>query len=78
MVLAELGLKLKEAFTKLNKAEFVDKKLVDEILNTVGMALIKSDVKIAFVSKLQRMLGINLLKWRIKLEIRDLLFKELL
>ena len=54
MVLAELGLKIKEAFSKLNKAEFVDKKLVGEILNAVGMALIKSDVKIKFVSNLQK------------------------
>lgn len=54
MVLTELGLKLKEAFSKLDKAEYIDKKLVDEILNSVGMALVKSDVKLKFVSELQK------------------------
>lgn len=54
MVLAELGNKLKEAFKKLNGADFVDKKILDEVLNTVGMALLKSDVKIGYVSKLQK------------------------
>lgn len=53
MVLAELGLKIKEALTKVDKAEFIDKKIVDEMLNAVGMALMKSDVKIVFVKKLQ-------------------------
>lgn len=54
MVLAELGTKIKDAFNKLNKAEFVDKKLLDEILNQVGMALVKSDVKISYVSNMQK------------------------
>lgn len=54
MVLAELGNKLKEAFKKLNSAEFVDKKLLEEVLNTVGIALIKSDVKIEYVKNLQK------------------------
>src|SRR4051812_20379635 len=54
MVLAELGLKLKEALTKLNKADVIDKKLLDEVLNAIAMALLKSDVKINFVAKLQK------------------------
>jgi signal recognition particle subunit SRP54 len=54
MVLAELGLKIKEAINKLNGAEFVDKKLVDEVLNAVGVALLKSDVKIKYVANLQK------------------------
>ncbi len=54
MVLAELGLKIKEALTKLNTADEIDKKLLDEVLNALGMALIKSDVKITIVAKLQK------------------------
>lgn len=54
MVLAELGVKLKEAFDKLKSAEYVDKKLLIEVLNAVSMALLKSDVKLAFVSKLKK------------------------
>ena len=54
MVLAELGLKIKEAFGKLQKEEFIDKKVLDDVLNAVGMALLKSDVKISYVSKLQK------------------------
>lgn len=53
-MLTDLGLKLKEAFGKLITAEFVDKKLVDEVLNAVGVALLKSDVKIKYVSTLQK------------------------
>ena len=54
MVLAELGLKIKEALTKLNGADVIDKKLLDEVLNGIGMALIKGDVNIKIVAKLQK------------------------
>jgi len=54
MVLAELGLKIKEALTKLNGADVIDKKLLDEVLNGIGIALIKSDVNIKIVAKLQQ------------------------
>jgi signal recognition particle subunit SRP54 len=53
MVLAELGLKLKEALFKLNGADVIDKKLLDEVLNAIGSALVKSDVKLKLVAKLQ-------------------------
>jgi signal recognition particle subunit SRP54 len=54
MVLAELGLKIKEALTKLNSADMIDKKLLDEVLNALGVALLKADVKIKIVAKLQQ------------------------
>jgi signal recognition particle subunit SRP54 len=54
MVLAELGLKIKEALVKLNKADAIDKKLLDEVLNTIALALIKSDIKLTYVAKLQK------------------------
>jgi signal recognition particle subunit SRP54 len=54
MVLAELGLKIKEALVKLNGADVIDKKLLDEVLNALGIALIKSDVKIKIVARLQQ------------------------
>ena len=54
MVLAELGIKIKEALFKLNGADVIDKKLLDEVLNALGIALIKSDVKIKFVAALQQ------------------------
>jgi signal recognition particle subunit SRP54 len=54
MVLAELGLKIKEALFKLNGADVIDKKLLDEVLNVIGMALIKADVKLKFISTLQQ------------------------
>ena len=53
MVLTELGIKLKEALFKLNGADVIDKKLLDEVLNAIGLALIKADVKIKIVAKLQ-------------------------
>jgi len=53
MVLTELGLKLKEALFKLNGADVIDKKLLDEVLNAIGVALIKADVKIKIVAKVQ-------------------------
>lgn len=53
MVLAEFGLKLKEALTKLNGADVIDKKLLDEVLNGIGMALIKADNKISGQNLLQ-------------------------
>lgn len=53
MVLQELGQKLKDALNKLNKSETIDEKLLKEMLNAIGIALIKSDVKILLVKKLQ-------------------------
>jgi signal recognition particle subunit SRP54 len=53
MVLTELGVKLKEALFKLNAADRIDKKLLDEVLNVIGVALLKADVKIKIVAKLQ-------------------------
>jgi signal recognition particle subunit SRP54 len=54
MVLAELGLKIKEALTKLNGADVIDKKLLDEVLNGIGVALMKADVNLKIVAKLQK------------------------
>ena len=54
MVLTELGLKLKDAMTKFIKADVIDKKLLDAVLNEIGVALIKSDIKITYVAKLQK------------------------
>ena len=54
MVLAELGTKIKEALIKLNGADVIDKKLLDEVLNALGIALIKADVKIKFVATMQQ------------------------
>ena len=53
MVLQELGQKLKDALNKLNASETIDKKLFESMVNSIGMALIKSDVKIQLVKELQ-------------------------
>ncbi len=53
MVLAELGLKIKDVLGKINGAEIIDKKLLDEVLNTLGIALMKADVNLKQVAKLQ-------------------------
>ena len=53
MVLQELGQKLKEALNKLNKSDEVDQKLFTEMLNGLSMALIKSDVNLHLIKKLQ-------------------------
>ena len=53
MVLAELGTKLKNVLTKLGGADIIDKKLLDTILNELGIALLMSDVNVNTVKKLQ-------------------------
>ena len=45
MVLQELGQKIKDALNKLNKSDNIDQKLLKEMLTTLSIALIKSDVK---------------------------------
>ncbi|MCQ2820492.1 MAG: signal recognition particle receptor subunit alpha, partial [archaeon] len=53
MVLQELGQKIRDALNKLNKSDEIDQKLFNEMLNTLSLALIKSDVNIHLVKKLQ-------------------------
>ena len=52
MVLQELGQKLKDALNKLNKSDNIDQKLLKEMLTTLSIALIKSDVNLHLVKKL--------------------------
>ena len=52
MVLQELGKKLKDALNKLNKSDNIDQKLLKEMLTTLSIALIKSDVNLHLVKKL--------------------------
>jgi signal recognition particle subunit SRP54 len=53
MVLAELGIKIKDALNKLSKAEVIDKKLLTEVLNQIATALMSADVNIKIVAKLK-------------------------
>lgn len=53
MVLAELGTKIQSAFKKLNRAQKIDKPLIDEILKEVCNALMISDINIKYVMKLR-------------------------
>ena len=46
MVLQELGQKIRDALNKLNKSDEIDKKLLNEMLNSIAVALLKSDVNI--------------------------------
>ena len=52
MVLQELGQKIKDALNKLNKSDTIDQKLLKEMLTTLSIALIKSDVNLHLVKKL--------------------------
>ena len=52
MVLQELGQKIKDALNKLNKSDNIDQKLLKEMLTTLSIALIKSDVNLHLVKKL--------------------------
>ena len=52
MVLQELGQKLKDVLDKLKKSENIDQKLLKEMLTTLSIALIKSDVNLHLVKKL--------------------------
>ena len=53
MVLQELGQKIRDALNKLNKSDDIDKKLLNEMLNAIALALIKSDVNLRMVKSLQ-------------------------
>lgn len=53
MVLQELGQKIKEALNKLNKSDEINQKIFNEMLNTLSLALIKSDVNIRMLKELQ-------------------------
>ena len=53
MVLQELGQKIRDALNKLNKSDEIDKKLLNEMLNAIAVALIKSDVNLHMVKSLQ-------------------------
>jgi signal recognition particle subunit SRP54 len=53
MVLADLGAKITAALAKLNKAQVIDEKLLNEILTEIASALLTSDVNIKFVQKLR-------------------------
>ena len=53
MVLQELGQKIKEALNKLNKSNEINQNIFNEMLNSISLALIKSDVNIRMVKELQ-------------------------
>lgn len=53
MVLQELGQKIRDALNKLNKSDEIDAKIFNEMLNSLALALIKSDVNIQLVKQLQ-------------------------
>ena len=53
MVLQELGQKIRDALNKLNKSDEIDLKIFNEMLNSLALALIKSDVNIRMVKELQ-------------------------
>ena len=53
MVLQELGQKIKDALNKLNKSDEINQQIFNEMLNTLSLALIKSDVNIIMVKELQ-------------------------
>lgn len=54
MVLAELGQKISSALKKLNQANVIDDKLIQEILTEIASALLSADVNIKFVARLQQ------------------------
>ena len=54
MVLAELGKQIQDAFKKLNKAQVIDEKLLEEIMKEICNALMNSDVNIKFVMDLRK------------------------
>ena len=53
MVLAELGQKISGALRKLNQAQVVDDKVLQEILTEIASALLSADVNIKYVARLQ-------------------------
>ncbi len=62
MVLAELGQQIQEAFKKLNRAQVIDDKLLDEILKEICNALMYSDVNIKFVMELRKKVNAEIKK----------------
>lgn len=57
MVLAELGQKIQDALKKLNRAQNIDDKFLDEILKDISNALMYSDVNIQYVIGLRKMVS---------------------
>ena len=53
MVLQELGQKIKDALNKLNNADEINQKIFTEMLNSLSLALIKSDVNLKLVKEVQ-------------------------
>eukprot|EP00808_Paulinella_micropora_P019405 g732.t1 len=53
MVLAELGNKICGALTKMTNSVVIDEKVLDELLKTIGTALMLADVDVHLVKKLQ-------------------------
>ncbi len=53
MVLQELGERIRDALNKLNKSDEIDQKLLNEMVNSLGLALLKAYVKIQLVKKVQ-------------------------
>jgi signal recognition particle subunit SRP54 len=53
MVLAELGKKLSNALSNLQKASVVDEEVLKKVLNEISMALLQSDVNVKFVKRLK-------------------------
>jgi len=53
MVLQELGERIRDALNKLNKSDEIDQKLLNDMVNSLGLALLKADVKIQLVKKVQ-------------------------
>jgi len=53
MVLAELGQKIGSALRRLNQAQVIDDKLLQEILTEIASALLSADVNIKYVMKLR-------------------------
>ena len=54
MVLAELGEQISNALKKLQRAQNIDNKLIDEILKEICNALMTSDVNIKHVMELRK------------------------
>ena len=52
MVLLELGNKIQNALSKLNKANVIDETVLTTILNEIGLALLQADVNVKMVKKL--------------------------
>ena len=53
MVLGDLGKKITEALSKLNKATVIDEKIIDGVMKDIVTALLQADVNIKYVLKLR-------------------------